>query len=994
MKLYLNEKPRTFILATTTHALIIRHPWPRYKEQRRLKKLISSTSKNKKDGVNKVLVEFINRDSLDLTNFREITPRSSGGSLAGFLGLMNVKGSIYLGFITKDEFIASPTINERINRITGVEFYCLDNDEYDDLLTNDENLFQKEREKLVTEYPAESVKKLLSSGSFFYSRQFDVTSNVQERGVNNEFSLIADSDYFCRFQWNRFMMNELMEFRNRLSVHEQRQIDGTGFCITIARGYAKTVNTTINGDEALLTLISKQACLKEGPLFGDWGVDGNGYTSNYVESEMIVYSRKFVLSYVIIRGNVPVYWEIENTKNILAGTSKRIVFPRSFEASQHAFSRHFEILANQFGDVQILNALSQDPKSYKGMLNQEYEQHVDYFNKNRPEYQILYTHIPVTTSRMKKIGYTASNPYDIVSVVSNSLSEFGALLYDNSEQNFIGKQLGVFRINSFDCLSKVDFLGKIINQEVLELAFRDVGIMLDHDVYTKHGQLWEENEQYLSKLTLKFASTSDKLQKSSAKSTTSTMKSHITKKYLSGVVVETKPNELAILKLLGRLQDQTSLSLHNPIHDYVSKELTKSADLYTSHLDITLFASTFNVNGSIYDGDITDWIFPRNTGAKEYDLVFIGLQEIVELNPQQMVNTDVKNKYHWEQRILKCLNSTNTKYMVSWSGQLGGLALLLYVKQDKLKYVSNIECSFKKTGLKGVSANKGGVGVSFKYCNTSFCFVTSHLAAGLTNNEERHANYKTLSKGIQFSKNKRIRNHDIIIWLGDFNYRIVLPISSVKQLIDAEKYGKLFEFDQLNKEMANGETFPFFHELEIKFPPTYKFDNGTKVYDTSEKQRIPAWTDRILYQSRANVIKPLIYNSNQELIFSDHRPVYAMFTITVDVIDHSIKKNLSNQLYETYKKTHGGINDILTASFDYLDLLDDDTVALPAPSSELQKWWLERGSFAKVIINQLDAIPIDGDSMVINPKRPINPFQTSDEPEFISKSELLKMLSK
>ena len=45
------------------------------------------------------------------------------------------------------------------------------------------------------------------------------------------------------------------------------------------------------------------------------------------------------------------------------------------------------------------------------------------------------------------------------------------------------------------------------------------------------------------------------------------------------------------------------------------------------------------------------------------------------------------------------------------------------------------------------------------------------------------------------------------------------------------------------------------YEVPPSFPPTYKFDKGVPVgpggelpYDTSEKRRIPAWTDRILWR--------------------------------------------------------------------------------------------------------------------------------------------------
>lgn len=51
--------------------------------------------------------------------------------------------------------------------------------------------------------------------------------------------------------------------------------------------------------------------------------------------------------------------------------------------------------------------------------------------------------------------------------------------------------------------------------------------------------------------------------------------------------------------------------------------------------------------------------------------------------------------------------------------------------------------------------------------------------------------------------------------------------------------------------MAAGSVFRFLHEPPIAFAPTYKFDKADPsplAYDSSEKARVPAWTDRIFFR--------------------------------------------------------------------------------------------------------------------------------------------------
>jgi hypothetical protein len=94
-------------------------------------------------------------------------------------------------------------------------------------------------------------------------------------------------------------------------------------------------------------------------------------------------------------------------------------------------------------------------------------------------------------------------------------------------------------------------------------------------------------------------------------------------------------------------------------------------------------------------------------------------------------------------------------------------------------------------------------------------------------------------------------------------------------------------FDQLKKEMMTKRAFANFVEGDISFPPTFKYDKGSDDFDTSEKARPPAWTDRILFHSNNSTecdkLLSLEKYDSLDVRHSDHRPVYAKFRLQVPI---------------------------------------------------------------------------------------------------------------
>ncbi|KAK8962083.1 Type I inositol 1,4,5-trisphosphate 5-phosphatase CVP2 [Platanthera guangdongensis] len=268
-----------------------------------------------------------------------------------------------------------------------------------------------------------------------------------------------------------------------------------------------------------------------------------------------------------------------------------------------------------------------------------------------------------------------------------------------------------------------------------------------------------------------------------------------------------------------------------------------------------------------------------------------------------------------------------SRYCLVASKQMVGILLMVWVRSEIRDDVKNIKVSCVGRGLMGYLGNKGSIAISMSLHQTSLCFVCSHLTSGQKDGDElrRNSDVMEIMRKTRFPRVNRIGDekspetileHDRIIWLGDLNYRIALSYRTAKALVEMHNWKALLEKDQLRIEQRCGRVFEGWSEGRIYFPPTYKYSNNSDRYagdelHSKEKRRTPAWCDRILWHGVG--LNQLSYVRGESR-FSDHRPVYSLFVVEVESINHSRIKNMS------FPSSRVEIEELLPYSHGYAEL--------------------------------------------------------------------------
>lgn len=303
-------------------------------------------------------------------------------------------------------------------------------------------------------------------------------------------------------------------------------------------------------------------------------------------------------------------------------------------------------------------------------------------------------------------------------------------------------------------------------------------------------------------------------------------------------------------------------------------------DRYFPERRLGIYIATWNMQGEKgLPYNLDDLLLPTDTDFAQ-DVYVIGVQE------------GCPDRREWEIRLQETLGPY---YVMLYAAAHGVLYLTVFVRRDLIWFCSEVEHATVTTRIISQIKTKGAVGIGFTFFGTSFLFVTSHFTSGDSKVYERILDYNKIIEALALPRNLPDTNpyrsttsdvttrFDEVFWFGDFNFRLNKARGDVEAILNqgvGVDMSPLLQHDQLTREMKEGSIFKGFQEASIHFPPTYKFDIGCDVYDTTTKQRTPSYTDRILYRNRqADDIRVIKYTSCSSIKTSDHRPVIGMFQV-------------------------------------------------------------------------------------------------------------------
>ena len=207
---------------------------------------------------------------------------------------------------------------------------------------------------------------------------------------------------------------------------------------------------------------------------------------------------------------------------------------------------------------------------------------------------------------------------------------------------------------------------------------------------------------------------------------------------------------------------------------------------------LTMFCITYNLHGeSLNHSQISHLLtIHKNQNC-----------DIYVISTQESQRSILMNLFFWDKSKFEedLAQFFGKDYVRLKTETLGGVHLIIFIKKIHKNYILNYYKEYIKTGFYGLLGNKGAVGIGFKLYNISFFIINCHLCSGFYNTLYRNDDFDYIKKNIH----PNLYKYDVVIWMGDFNYRVNKSVEEVKEFLKSKNELELLEFDQMNDEIKN-----------------------------------------------------------------------------------------------------------------------------------------------------------------------------------------------
>ncbi|CAB3378681.1 Hypothetical predicted protein [Cloeon dipterum] len=362
-----------------------------------------------------------------------------------------------------------------------------------------------ENEKFERRMLDEMSKIWDDSQSFYFSPSGDLTNSQQRQWIIQQkeiMTLQEQPEYKApplwkkldhRFFWNQHMLKDVISHDTEMANF---------WILPIIQGFVQVETCKVDlgrfdrtreamepvFETFVLTLISRRSRFRAGTRYNRRGVDEDGKVANYVETEQIISYLDHRVSFVQVRGSVPVFW---SQPGIKYRPPPRI--DKGPAETHDAFEKHFNEELATYGHICIINLVEQTGR--EKVIADIYTENVCEFSCPDLTYCLFDFHEYCRGMHFENVSILLTHILDVINE-----QKFCWL----DKQGRICLQFGVFRVNCIDCLDRTNVVQTAIAKTVMEIVFTKLGLIAPEkpvpvNIRNAFQLLWANNGDAISR---------------------------------------------------------------------------------------------------------------------------------------------------------------------------------------------------------------------------------------------------------------------------------------------------------------------------------------------------------------------------------------------------------------------------------------------------------------------------------------------------------------